>query len=104
MKKFRTRFEIIALILEVANGNWINGSRIMLNCHIAYVPMKELLSVLIFNGLLEYRDLDRTYKTTTKGIIYLQLNKQIKDLMHTKFECSVEIINCRTMITQVVKT
>ena len=59
----------------------------MLNYLILYIPMKEFLSILTFINLLEYRS-HTMYKTTTKGIIYLQLDRQINTIIRTKFESS----------------
>ncbi len=64
--KYRSRTEIVAMILEAANGG-ATKTKIMYKAFLSYVQLKEYLSVLIENNLLEYLDGTQTYKTTEKG-------------------------------------
>jgi predicted transcriptional regulator len=38
---------------------------------LSYTQLKEYLSLLLESGLLEFTAVDRTYRTTVKGIDYL---------------------------------
>jgi predicted transcriptional regulator len=55
----------------------------MYKSFLSYVHLKEYLSVLIENNLLEYLDGAQTYKTTEKGLNYLKMNNEIGDLLLT---------------------
>jgi predicted transcriptional regulator len=57
--KYRSRTERVSMILEEANGG-ATKTKIM------YAQLKEYLSVLIENNLLEYLEGVQTYKTTEK--------------------------------------
>jgi predicted transcriptional regulator len=61
--KYRSRTEIVSMILEAANGG-ATKTRIMYKAFLSYAQLKEYLSVLIENNLLEYLEGVRTYKTT----------------------------------------
>jgi predicted transcriptional regulator len=43
--------------------------------------LKEYLSVLIENNLIEYLEGTRTFKTTEKGLNYLKINEEIETLL-----------------------
>ncbi|MGC2439972.1 MAG: winged helix-turn-helix domain-containing protein, partial [Nitrososphaeraceae archaeon] len=51
--KYRSRTEIVAMILEAANGG-ATKTRIMYKAFLSYAQLREYLSVLIENNLLEY--------------------------------------------------
>ena len=51
--KYRSRTEIVSMILEAANGG-ATKTRIMYKAFLSYAQLKEYLSVLIENNLLEY--------------------------------------------------
>jgi predicted transcriptional regulator len=53
----------------------------MFKSFLSYVQLKEYLSVLMENNLLEYLDGTRTFKTTEKGLNYLRMNNEIGDLL-----------------------
>jgi predicted transcriptional regulator len=65
--KYRSRTEIVAMILEAANGG-ATKTKIMYNAYLSYNQLKEYLSVLIKNNLIEYRDGTKTFRTTEKGL------------------------------------
>jgi predicted transcriptional regulator len=73
----RTRTEIISQILRVANGGGATKTKIMYQAFLSYGLMKELMMVLTKNGLLSY-DLDtQTFKTTEKGLRFLETYNQM---------------------------
>ena len=53
------------MILETANGG-ATKTKIMYNAFLSYNQLREYLSVLIENNLLEYLDGTREFKTTEK--------------------------------------
>ena len=50
---------------------------------LSYAQLKEYLSVLIDNNLIEYSDGNQTYKTTEKGLnyIYIKMYREIGELL-----------------------
>ena len=64
--KYRSRTEIVGNILEAANGG-ATKTKIMYRAFLSYGQLKEYLSVLIENNLIEYLDGTRKFKTTEKG-------------------------------------
>jgi predicted transcriptional regulator len=71
--KYRSRTEIVAMILEAANGG-ATKTRIMYKAFLSYAQLREYLSVLIENNLLEYLEGSQTYKTTEKGFNFLKMH------------------------------
>ena len=80
--KYRSRTEIVSMILEAANGT-ATKTRIMYKAFLSYAQLKEYLSVLIENALLEYIDGTHKFKTTEKGLIYLEMHNEIGELLLT---------------------
>ena len=68
----RTRTEIMSQILRVANGGGATKTKIMYSAFLSYGQMKELMMILTKNDLLSY-DLDtQMFKTTEKGLRFLE--------------------------------
>jgi predicted transcriptional regulator len=80
--KYRSRTEIVSMILEAANGG-ATKTRIMYKAFLSYAQLKEYLSVLIENNLLEYLEGSQSYKTTEKGLNLLKMHNEIGELLHT---------------------
>jgi predicted transcriptional regulator len=64
--KYRSRTEIVSMILEAANGV-TTKTKIMYKSMLSYNQLKEYLSILIRNNLLEYIEGTHQFKTTEKG-------------------------------------
>jgi predicted transcriptional regulator len=80
--KYRSKTEIVAHILRAANGrNDIPKSRIMYRTFLTYWQLEEYLAILIQNGLLEYLEATHTYKITEKGLKFLEIYEQMKELV-----------------------
>lgn len=77
--KYRSRSEIIALLLEGANGGRATKTRLMYKAFLSFNQLKEYLAVLVENGLLEYEG-NQTYRTTEKGMRMLQLQNKIEEI------------------------
>ncbi|HEX2068294.1 MAG TPA: winged helix-turn-helix domain-containing protein [Nitrososphaeraceae archaeon] len=80
--KYRSRTEIVAMILEAANGG-ATKTKIMYKAFLSYAQLREYLSVLIENSLLEYLEGSQTYKTTEKGLNFLKMHNEIGELLQT---------------------
>ncbi|MFL6455862.1 MAG: winged helix-turn-helix domain-containing protein, partial [Nitrososphaeraceae archaeon] len=53
--KYRSRTDIVGLILEAANGG-ATKTKIMYKAFLSYAQLKEYLGVLLQNEVLEYED------------------------------------------------
>jgi predicted transcriptional regulator len=80
--KYRSRTEIIGNILDSANGR-ATKTKIMYKAFLSYAQLKEYLSFLIENNLIEYLNGTQTYKTTEKGLNYLKKHNEIGELLQT---------------------
>ena len=80
--KYRSRTEIVAMILEAANGG-ATKTKIMYKAFLSYAQLREYLSVLSENNLLEYLEGSQTYKTTEKGLNFLKMHNEIGELLQT---------------------
>ena len=78
----RSRTEIVSNILDAANGG-ITKTKIMYFAFLSYNQLKEYLSILIENNLIEYLDGTHKFKTTEKGLNYLKMHNQIEELLQT---------------------
>ena len=79
--KNRGRTEIVATMLEAANGR-ATKTKIMYSAFLSYNQLKEYLCILIENSLIEYIEGTKTYRTTEKGINFLKMNNEIGELLH----------------------
>jgi len=86
--KYRSRTEIVSMILEAANGG-ATKTRIMYKAFLSYAQLKEYLSVLIENNLIEYLEGTQTYKTTEKGFNFLRMHNEIGELLQTSIRESI---------------
>ncbi|HEX7143453.1 MAG TPA: winged helix-turn-helix domain-containing protein [Nitrososphaeraceae archaeon] len=77
----RSKTEIVAMILDAANDGGETKTRIMYFAFLSYNQVKEYLSVLIENNLIEYLDGANKYKTTEKGLNYLKMHNEIGELL-----------------------
>jgi predicted transcriptional regulator len=79
--KYRSRIDILSQILEVANGRNATKTEIMYSALLSYNQLKEHLMLLTERGLLRYNKETHTFKTTEKGLRFLQLYNQIYDII-----------------------
>ena len=78
----RSRTEIVAMILEAANKGETK-TKIMYFAFLSYNQVKEYLSVLIENNLIEYLDGGNKFKTTEKGLFFLKMHNEMGDLLQS---------------------
>jgi predicted transcriptional regulator len=76
----RNRIQIISQILEIANGGVTTKLKIMYNANLSYAQLKDYLLTLSDKDMLSY-DLDsHTFKTTEKGLRFLEVYGQLNNL------------------------
>jgi predicted transcriptional regulator len=83
--KYRSRTEIVSNVLEAANGG-VTKTKIMYKAYLSYNQLREYLSILIENNLIEYLDGTQTYKTTEKGLNLLKMNNEMAELLQNTIE------------------
>jgi predicted transcriptional regulator len=84
--KNRSRSDIVCQILEAANDDGENGegitlTKIMYNVVLCNEQMKEYLALLIDGGLITYDSTMSTFKTTEKGLTFLQAYNQMDKML-----------------------
>ena len=81
--KYRSRMEIVCNILVATNGGGggATKTKIMFAAFLSYGQLKEYLSVLIDNNLIEYSNGTQTFKATEKGLNYLKTYREIGELL-----------------------
>ena len=89
--KNRSRTEIVSMILEAANGG-TTKTKMMYNAFLSYNQLKDYLSILIENNLIEYLEGTRKFKTTEKGLNLLKMHNEMAELLHPRIENDDESI------------
>jgi predicted transcriptional regulator len=81
----RSPTEITIQILEVVNGyqdsEGLTQTILMNKLFLSHEQMKECLMLLIEDDLLSYDSTMRTFKTTEKGLTFLQAYNQIDKML-----------------------
>ncbi|MEO9319728.1 MAG: winged helix-turn-helix domain-containing protein [Nitrososphaera sp.] len=78
--KYRSRTEIVAGILEAAYDG-TTKTKIMYKAFLSYSQLKEYLSVLVENGLLDFNEAELRYKTSSKGRRFLETYQQMGEMV-----------------------
>jgi predicted transcriptional regulator len=76
--KYRSRSDIIGLILEAANGG-ATKTKIMYKAFLSFAQLREYLSTLLETDLIRYEEGTGKYKTTEKGMRMLHIYNQINE-------------------------
>ena len=79
--KNRSNIEVIGQILQVANGRDATKTEIMYQAFLSYNQMKRHLELLTERDLLHYDEDTQTFKTTEKGLRFLQVYKRIDGMI-----------------------
>ncbi|MGN6630903.1 MAG: winged helix-turn-helix domain-containing protein [Nitrososphaeraceae archaeon] len=74
---FENPSDIVEFILEVATAG-IKSSAIISRTSLSSVDLTEYLHVLLVHDLIAYRQIDKKYLTTTKGMSYLETYNDIR--------------------------
>ena len=77
----RSRTEMVAMILNAANKGGETKTKIMYFAFLSYNQVKEYLSILLENNLIEYLDGTRRFKTTAKGLFFLKMHNELAELL-----------------------
>jgi len=78
--KYRSRSEIIAMILQAANKG-ATKTRIMYGAYLSYAQLKEYLEFLQGKDLLRYEEGTQLYRLTEKGLQFLRAFDQISEMV-----------------------
>ena len=78
--KYRSRSEIIGLLLDAANGGGATKTKLMYSAFISFNQLREYLSLMVENGLVQYEEGMHTYKTTEKGMRLLHIQNKIDEV------------------------
>jgi predicted transcriptional regulator len=78
---YRSRTEIVSMILDIANGG-ATKTKIMYKAMLSYNQLKNYLTVLIENNLIEYHGESKIFRTTEKGLNLLKIHNEMTELLH----------------------
>jgi len=76
-------YDIFESILNTANGNEVIQLEILSKANVTQITQGVLFILLEFN-LIEYMQNQRTYKTTEKGIRFIDAYCQMKNLVQSQ--------------------
>ena len=79
--RYRGRIDIVCDILDAAIGVDVTKTKLTYKACLSYAQMKEVLTTLTENGLLSYNELTHTFRTTEKGIRFLKMYHEIRNLL-----------------------
>jgi len=79
--RYRDRIDVINSILKAANGG-VAKTKIMYKAFVSHEQLKEYLMLLIRRGLLHYDADAQIYKTTEKGLAFLQTYNKIDQILN----------------------
>ena len=54
--KYRSRSEIVGLLLDSANGGGATKTKLMYKAYLSFIQLKEYLTILVENALIEYEE------------------------------------------------
>jgi predicted transcriptional regulator len=80
--KYRDRIDIISQILKIANGGGVTRTKIMYKGLLSYAQIKEYLMLLTEKDLLYYDKDTQTFKTSEKGLRFLDIYNRIGDMIN----------------------
>jgi predicted transcriptional regulator len=78
--KYRSRSDIIGLLLNAANGGGATKTKLMYKAYLSFNQLREYMTFLVENGLIEYEEGMRTYRTTEKGMRLLQIHNTMDEI------------------------
>jgi predicted transcriptional regulator len=76
--KYRSKSDMIGLILEAANGG-ATKTKIMYSAFLSFEQLKQYLAYLLERGLIEHEEITQRFRTTEKGMRVLKLQNQINE-------------------------
>jgi predicted transcriptional regulator len=88
----RSKIEIMSKILKDANGGGATHTKITYGAFLSYSQVKGYLKVLTQNDLLSYDFNTRTFKTTEKGMRFIEAYNQMEDMMKALPTTSLDVV------------
>jgi len=79
---YRSRTEITNIMLEAAKTG-VGKTKIMYSANLSYTQLTGYLYYLQQNGLIKHEADTRTYKSTEKGLKFLNLSSKLNKLTST---------------------
>jgi predicted transcriptional regulator len=76
--------DIIELLLNAADGGGATKTKLMYSAFISFNQLKEYLSFLAENGLIQYEE-THNFTTTDKGRHFLKLQNKIDEVAPISF-------------------
>lgn len=70
----------MGLLLDAANGGGATKTKLMYKAYLSFNQLREYLALLVENGLIEYEEGMRTYRTTEKGMRLLQIQNTMDEI------------------------
>ena len=80
--RYRNKIDVVTLVLNTGNGNEVKQLEILSKANVTHKLLKEYLFILLQFNLIEYMQNQRTYKTTEKGIRFIDNYYQMKNLVN----------------------
>ena len=80
-QKYRDRIDIICQVLEAASGSYTKKTRIMSKAFLSHSQLNHYLNVLTQGNLITYDSDAQTYKTTEKGIRFLEIDNEMDEMI-----------------------
>ena len=90
--RYRSRTDIIGEILNAANGNNTSKTKIMYTAFLSSAQMKEYLMILTESDLLRYNSSTHTFKTTEKGLKFLEAYNQMDGMIKESSSSSSSLL------------
>jgi predicted transcriptional regulator len=84
--KYRSRIDVISKILDAANGCNVTKMKITYKVLLHLTQLKENLMLLTQHNLLRYDKDTQTFRTTYKGMRFLQIYNQLDELINGEKE------------------
>jgi len=89
--KYRSRSEIVGLLLEAASGRRVTKTRLMFKSYLSFNQLRNYIALLVENGLIEYEERRRTYRTTEKGGRLLSIQNRMAEIASINYISSEKI-------------
>jgi len=83
--KYRSRTEIISMILEIVSSG-VTKTRIMYKAYLLYAQLNQYMSFLIENKLIERQEGSEIYRLTENGRRLQHVCKELDDMISLKKE------------------
>lgn len=93
--RYRSRLEIISMILQAATRD-ATITRIMYSAYLSHGQVKEYLAFLEAKGMVRYELGSQTYGLTDKGLHFLRVFEEIRELITMTEEKEEQTVDAST--------